>query len=139
MTDTNFEAPSNLLEYAENKFRDFLSRNGHNPSGVHEVILNRAIRLFRRFMRDLNGKWALEDDSDSRLRSNRAHKRGSRKDNDSVRSDMTSVSSASRLSDLDPENIINKINQLESFRLNVISALKNPLAQIQTFFTNQIY
>ena len=68
MTDTNFEVPPHLLEYSEEELRDFLSRNGHNSSGVHDVILDRAILAFPRFIRDPNVKWALEDDSDSRLR-----------------------------------------------------------------------
>ena len=109
MTDTNFEVPPHLQEYSEHELRDFLSRNGHNSSGVHDVILERAIRAFRWFMVDPNVKWAPEDDSHSRLRSNRGHKRGSERDNESVRSDNISVSSAGRLPDHDPENVINKI------------------------------
>ena len=73
MTDTNFGVPPHSLEYSEDELRDFLNRNGHNPSEVHEVILDRAIRAFRRFMGDPNVKWALEDDSVSRLHSNRGH------------------------------------------------------------------
>ena len=137
MTDTNFEVPPHLLEYSEDELRDFLSRNGHNSSGVHEVILDRAIRTFRRFMGDPNVKWTLEDDSDSRLRSNRGHKRGSGKDNESVHSDNTSVSRACILRDLDPDNVIKQIYQLETFRLKVISALQNTPAHFQTFFMNQ--
>ena len=114
--------------------RYFLSRNGPNSSGVHEVILDRAIRAFRGFMGHPNVKWALEDDADSRLRIIRGHKRGSERDNESVRLDNISVSIAGRLRDLDPENVINKIYQSETFRLKVLSALQNTLAQFQTFF-----
>ena len=137
MTDPNFEVPAHLLEYSEDELRDFLSRNGDNSSGVHEVILDRAIRAFRRFMGDPNVKWALEDDADSRLRSVRGHKRGSERDNESVRSENISVSSAGILRDLDPENVINKIYQSETFRLKVLSSLQNTPVQFQTFFMNQ--
>ena len=85
---------SYVIEYSEDELRDFLSRNRHNSSGVHEVILDHAIRVFRRFMGDPNVKWALEDDAESRLRSSRGHKRGSERDNESFRPDNISVSSA---------------------------------------------
>ena len=109
MTDPKFEDSSHLLEYSEDEWRDFLNTNGHNQIGIYEVILDRAIRAFQRFRGDPNVKWVPEDDSDTRLRSKGRRKKASERDNESGRSDNTSVSSAGKLMDLEPENVINKI------------------------------
>ena len=136
MTDPKYEVPPHILEYSEDELRELLERNGHSPLGGYEIILDRAIRAFRRNMGEPNVRWVPEDYPETQI-SNRDHKRGSERDNDSVRSDNISVLSASRLPDLDPENVINKIYQSETFRLRVLSALQNTPAQFQTLFMNQ--
>ena len=137
LTDPEYEVPPHMLEYSEDELRELLERNGHSPLGSYEIILDRAIRAFRKNMGDPNVRWAPEDEPDTRLRNKDSNKRVSERDNESVRLDNIWISSAGILRDLDPDNIINKIYQSEMFRLRVLSALQNTPAQFQTFFTNQ--
>ena len=135
MTDPKYEVPPHMLEYSVDELRELLERNGHSPLGSYEIILDRTIREFRRNIGEPNLRWAPEDYPETQI-SNSGHKRGSERGNESVRSDNISVSSAGRLPDLDPENVINKIYRSETFRLKVLSALHNTPAQFQTLFMN---
>ena len=137
MTDPEYEVPPHMLEYLEDELRELLERNGHSPLGCYDVMLDRATRAFRRIMGDPNVRRAPESDPDTRLRDKGSNKRVSERDNESVRSDNISVSSAGILRDLEPDNVINKIYQSETFRFKVRSALQNTPAQFQTFFMNQ--
>ena len=137
MTDPEYEVPPHMLEYLEDELRELLERNGHSPLGCYDVMLDRATRAFRRIMGDPNVRRAPESDPDTRLRDKGSNKRVSERDNESVRSDNISVSSAGILRDLDPNNVINKIHQSEKFRLKVLSAFQNTPAHFETFFMNQ--
>ena len=137
MTEPKYEVPPHMLEYSKDELRELLERNGHSPLGSYEIMLDRAIREFRRNMRDPNVRWAPEDYPDMRLSNKGSNKGVSDGDNESLRSDNISVSSAGILRDLDPDNVINKIYQSETFRLKVLPALQNTPAQFQTFFMNQ--
>ena len=104
MTDSKYEVPPHILEYSEDELRELLERNRHSPLGIYEVMLDRAIRKFRRNTCDPNAIWALEDDPDTRLRNKGGNNRVSKRDNESVRSVKISVSSVDILRDLDPDN-----------------------------------